>query len=65
MSKQGQDEMIRSVGKGHDVSLEYGRLGGDDTVIQVCSCGHRTAPNLLGGDPFAAAQLHVPLEDRP
>ncbi len=56
--------MIRSVAPGHDVSIETGRLGDDDTVTQVCSCGHRGAPDLLGGDPFATAQLHVPLSDR-
>jgi hypothetical protein len=65
VTKQGQDEMIRNVGRGHDVSLEYGLLGGDDVVVQVCSCGHRGPPELLGGNPFAAAQLHVPLGDRP
>jgi hypothetical protein len=56
--------MMRSVGRGHDVSIEFGRLGDDGTYTQVCSCGHRSAPELLGGDLFASAQLHVPVSDR-
>lgn len=61
---EGQVELSFTVGRGHEVTIEESDLAGDQAYTAICSCGHRSAPELCEATTRTCAHMHVPLEDR-